>query len=87
MNIKPFLILSVLLISVTSTQGFVQLALDSNIKEISRKYFVDKSGYVHVVGEIQNTANEKIDFVKASVAYYDSQDKIIGTGFANDNRI
>ena len=51
------------------------------IKETSQNHFVDKLGYVHVVGEIQNVADRTIDFVKVNVAYYDSQNQIIGTDF------
>ena len=45
----------------------------SAIKEISQNHFVDKQGYVHVIGEIQNTGGEKVEFIKVNVAYYDSQ--------------
>jgi parallel beta-helix repeat protein len=51
------------------------------VKETSQNHFVDKSGYVHVVGEIQNVAGTTINFVKVNVAYYDSQNQIIGTDF------
>jgi hypothetical protein len=52
--------------------------LDSGIREISGNQFVDEFGYVHVLWEIQNSLATIIDFVKVNVAYYDSQNKIIG---------
>jgi Periplasmic copper-binding protein (NosD) len=57
----------------------VTTAQDSGIKEISENQFVDEFGYVHVLGEIQNALTSEIDFVKVNVAYYDSQNKIIGS--------
>ena len=53
----------------------------SAIKEISQNHFVDKQGYVHVIGEIQNTGGEKVEFIKVNVAYYDSLNGIIGADF------
>ena len=61
------------------TSDAVAQEYDSGIKEISDNQFVDEFGYVHVLGEIQNTLNTKMDFVKPTVAYYDSQNKIIGS--------
>lgn len=55
--------------------------MESGIEEISENQFVDELGYVHVLGEIQNKLNTKMDFVKANVAYYDSQNRIIGSDF------
>ena len=56
-------------------------AQDSGIKEISDNQFIDEFGYVHVLGEIQNALSSKMDFVKVNVAYYDSQNRIIGSDF------
>jgi parallel beta-helix repeat protein len=61
-------------------EGLAQ-SLESGIEEISENQFVDESGYVHVLGEIKNKLNAKLDFVKVNVAYYDSQNKIIGSDF------
>jgi parallel beta-helix repeat protein len=63
------------------TSDAVAQEYDSGIKEISDNQFVDESGYVHVLGEIQNTLNTKVDFIKVTVAYYDSQNRIIGSDF------
>jgi len=57
------------------------LAQDSGIKEISENQFVDEFGYVHVLGEIQNALTTEMQFVKVNVAYYDSQNRIIGSDF------
>lgn len=62
-------------------QAFAQSNLESGIEENSENQFLDKFGFVHVLGEIQNRLNMKIDFVKVNVAYFDSQNKIIGTDF------
>jgi copper-binding protein NosD len=56
-------------------------AQNSGIKEISENQFVDELGYVHVLGEIQNSLTSEMEFVKVNVAYYDSQNKIIGSDF------
>jgi parallel beta-helix repeat protein len=54
----------------------------SGIKEISQNHFVDNLGYVHVIGELQNDLTTPVDFVKVDVAYYDSQNKIVGIDFS-----
>jgi parallel beta-helix repeat protein len=60
-------------------EAFSQSNLESGIEEVSENQFVDEFGYVHVLGEIKNKLNTKMDFVKATVAYYDSQNRIIGS--------
>jgi hypothetical protein len=64
-----------------SNEALAQSNLGLGIEEISENQFVDESGYVHVLGEIQNKLNIKMDFVKVNVAYYDSQSRIIGSDF------
>jgi len=64
-----------------ANQTSAQSDLDSAMKEITQNQFVDDLGYVHVIGEIQNSLTSPIDFIKVSIAYYDSQNRIIGTDF------
>lgn len=75
-----FIILPLFPFGVTN-EAFAQSNLNSGIEEISENQFVDELGYVHVLGEIQNKLNTKMDFVKVNVAYYDSQGRIIGSDF------
>jgi parallel beta-helix repeat protein len=58
---------------------FAQLDFSNGIKENSKNNFVDKSGYVHVIGEIQNKQSRTVEFLKVNVAYYDSRNQIVGT--------
>jgi hypothetical protein len=75
-----FIILPLFPFAVTN-EAFAESNLESGIEEISENQFVDEMGYVHVLGEIQNKLNTKMDFVKVNVAYYDSQSRIIGSDF------
>ena len=75
-----FIILPLFPFAVTN-EAFAQSNSESGIEEISENQFVDELGYVHVLGEIQNKLNTKMDFVKVNVAYYDSQGRIIGSDF------
>jgi parallel beta-helix repeat protein len=78
MSHLSFSIITLWSIPFITSDAFAQ-DYDSGIKEISDNQFVDELGYVHVLGEIQNTLSTKMDFVKATVAYYDSQNRIIGS--------
>ena len=75
-----FIILPLFPLAVTN-EALAQSNLESGIEEISENQFVDELGYVHVLGEIQNKLNTKMDFVKVNVAYYDSQGRIIDSDF------
>lgn len=85
MNIKKKFWLSFIIVPLFplsfSNEAIAQSNLESGIEEISENQFVDELGCVHVLGEIQNKLNTKMDFVKANVAYYDSQNRIIGSDF------
>jgi len=43
--------------------------------------YYDNSGYLHVVGEVENVGDSDISFVRLTASFYDSNDTIVGTDF------
>ena len=54
---------------------------ESGLSVITENFFEDSFGYLHVVGEVRNDLNVPMNFVRVNVAFYDSQNKIVGTDF------
>ena len=42
-------------------------------------------GYLHVVGEIENNSPTKIQFVKVTGTFYDSNNQVVATDFTYTN--
>ncbi len=51
------------------------------LKVLSSNSFVDRIGFYHVVGEIQNGTPDPVTSVQASATFYDKNNKVVGTGF------
>lgn len=57
----------------------VHAATDVDI--LSHTGYFDSLGYYHVVGEVQNTGDQAVGFVKITATFYDSSDVVIDTEF------
>jgi hypothetical protein len=42
----------------------------------------DGSGYLHIVGEVQNQGTGNIEYVKVVATYYDQQHNVVGTDYS-----
>lgn len=54
---------------------------EETVKILSTNSFIDSLGYYHVVGEVKNDRLDLAKFVKVIGTFYDSIDKVVGTGF------
>jgi hypothetical protein len=48
---------------------------------LSSSVYTDVSGYYHIVGEVKNTLSVRIEYVKITATYYDSEKAALGTDF------
>lgn len=55
------------------------------VKILSSNDFIDSIGYLHVVGEIENTTPANIQFVKVTGTFYDSNNQVVATDFTYTN--
>jgi len=53
----------------------------SELKILNHKSYVDKSGFLHVVGEVQNNTPNSIQLVKITSTYYGSNNQVVATDF------
>jgi hypothetical protein len=53
----------------------------SELKILNHKSYVDRSGFLHVVGEVQNNAPNSIQLVKITSTYYGSNNQVVATDF------
>jgi parallel beta-helix repeat protein len=65
--------------------GFVQVVVAQQPKDmvnvVSHNSFVDEAEYLHVVGEVQNNSTSGIRFVQVIGTFYDTNNRVVGTGF------
>lgn len=71
----------VLLTSVFLVAGLNPVKADS-VTILSSSSYVDSAGFLHVVGEVQNSGSNTISFVEISATFYDSNGKVVDTGLA-----
>jgi len=55
-------------------------ALPGKLKILSSEGYIDQSGYVHVIGEIQNLGSTTATFVKLIATFYDQTGKVVAEG-------
>jgi hypothetical protein len=60
------------------SQGGVVKALGSNS-------FIDSIGYLHLVGEIENSTPNSVSYVKAIGTFYDKSNNVVATDFSYTN--
>lgn len=53
----------------------------TNVSILSHTGYLDSLGYYHVVGEVQNTGDQAVNFVKVTATFYDSSDVVVATEF------
>jgi hypothetical protein len=58
---------------------------DKSIKIASSNDFIDSLGFLHVVGEVENNTPTTAEFVKITGTFYDSSNKVVGTGLTYTN--
>jgi len=54
----------------------------ANVNILSHTGYLDSLGYYHVVGEVQNTGDQAVNFVKITATFYDSSDVVVSTDLA-----
>lgn len=54
---------------------------NSNVKLLSSTRYNDSIDYLHVIGEVQNTSPDAQKYIKVTATFYDSTNRIVGTGF------
>ena len=55
------------------------------LKVLSSNSLIDRIGFFHVVGEIQNGTPDPVTFVQASATFYDKNNRVVGTSFGYTN--
>ena len=55
------------------------------MKVLSSNSLIDRIGFFHVVGEIQNGTPDPVTFVQASATFYDKNNRVVGTSFGYTN--
>lgn len=53
----------------------------TNVSILSHTGYLDSLGYYHVIGEVQNTGDQAVNFVKITATFYDSNDVVVATEF------
>lgn len=73
-----FLVLfgSVLLVSLTSSANAV-----AQVTILSHSGYIDSLGWYNVVGEVQNSGDIHLKYVKITATFYDSNDVVVDTSF------
>ena len=67
---------TLLLLSVTPIFGMEQIVLRDNFSD-----YMDSSGYLHIVGEVENLGSIDTRYVKITATCYDSNDTVVDTDF------
>ena len=49
---------------------------------LSQNTYVDRTGTLHIVGEVQNISNESVDFVRVIAILYNAYNQVVGTSLA-----
>jgi hypothetical protein len=59
------------------------LASNSNndVTLLSSSDYEEELGYLHVIGEVENSSPDSRHFIKVTSSFYDSSNKIVGTSF------
>jgi hypothetical protein len=55
------------------------------VRILSSNQFIDRIGYSHVVGEVENNTPASIEFVKVTGTFYDSNNQVVATDFTYTN--
>ena len=77
---KKILLLAVLLLLATQLPVSVEAAGQAVILNNHTGFF-DSLGYYHVVGEVQNTGDGALQYVKITATFYDSGGAVVATSF------
>jgi hypothetical protein len=70
---------------VTTPTATMEKPAGGGLKVSSSNAFMDDLGYMHVVGEVQNTTPNPVSFVKATGTFYDKANNVVATDFAYTN--
>ena len=83
MNNKILLILIslTLLMSVICISSLNSVKADS-VTVISSSGFTDSIGDYHIVGEVQNTGSNTVDYVQITATYYNTNNQVVDTQFS-----
>lgn len=74
-TILLILSLTILAIILTATPAHSS----TNVNILTHTGYLDTLGYYHVVGEVQNTADTALNFIKITAVFYNSTDAVIAT--------
>ena len=56
-------------------------AADQVIIQDNFSSYVTSSGYLHIVGEVENQGDTYVEYVRVTAMYYDMNDSIVGTNY------
>ena len=70
---------------ITSSPPVKPQAQGGVLKVLSSNSLIDRIGFFHIVGEIQNGTPDPVTFVQASATFYDKNNNVVGTGFGYTN--